>query len=330
MTFLPLLLKLSLRLGLKLPKTPSFAVRALIPLSWFIATRAGRPLAVLAIIGTVLLFIPYFLIEPRFSFQDFMAKDSNALAAAESIDAGVGGVAPLYVSVPLKEGIPNIGDADFETVKTVHAIVEKHLGQNKVGLRRLLQILRKLRFSRDQILNAVGELKRRFVTPDGMKALVTGFMPTIIESNESRPWSKRSRPTSGPPASPARKWRLPHHDHLRHREHRHRPAARPDRLGAGQPLPDRLRLPLLAGALATAIPNLFPILGTEAWLWFSRRRPAADHRAVAHHRLRHRRGRYHGTFSATISTPGARRAKIIATPFVSRWKGSAAQLLRRH
>ena len=116
-------------------------------MSWFLATRFGRPIAVLAIVVTVLLFIPYFLIKPRFSFEDYMAKDSTALAAAESIDEGVGGVAPLYISVPLKEGIPNIGDEDFETVKTVHDIVEKHLGQNKVVSAASLQILRETRAS---------------------------------------------------------------------------------------------------------------------------------------------------------------------------------------
>src|SRR5690606_13488377 len=117
MTFLPLLLKTALRLGLKLPKTPSFAIRAPIPVSWWLATKFGRPLAALAIIVTGLLFIPYALIQPRFSIEDYMTRDSAALAAAEDIDSGVGGVAPLYISVPLEEGIPNIGDKDFETVK---------------------------------------------------------------------------------------------------------------------------------------------------------------------------------------------------------------------
>ena len=47
--------------------------------------------------------------------------------AAEQIDAGVGGVAPLYVSVPLKQGMADVGDEDFATVTRVHEIVEKHL-----------------------------------------------------------------------------------------------------------------------------------------------------------------------------------------------------------
>ena len=113
-----------------------------------------------------------------------MTKDSAALAAAENIDQGVGGVAPIYISVPLKEGIPNIGDADFETVKTAHAVVEKHLGQNKVVSAASYKFYENSGFSRETILNAVGELRSRFVTPDGTQALVTGFMPTIISSTE--------------------------------------------------------------------------------------------------------------------------------------------------
>lgn len=270
MTFLPLLLKSAIRLGLKLPKTPSFAIRALIPVSWWFATKLGRPLAALAILVTGLLFIPYFLIEPRFSIEDYMTKDSAALAAAESIDSGVGGVAPIYISVPLKEGIPNIGDADFETVKTVHAIVEKHLGPNKVVSAASYKFYENSGFSRDQILNAVGELKRRFVTPEGMQALVTGFMPTIISSDEIERLVEAIGADIG--------------------------AAGIEGASVGgfrilttygtetivRGLQMDLTLSVLVNlfligfafrswrvALATAIPNLFPILGTEAWLWSS-------------------------------------------------------------
>jgi predicted RND superfamily exporter protein len=270
MTFLPLLLKLSLRLGLKLPKTPSFAVRALIPVSWALATKFGRPVAALAIVVTVLLFVPYFLIQPRFSFQDYMAKDSTALAAAESIDAGVGGVAPLYVSVPLFEGIPNIGDVDFETIKIVHAIVEKHLGQNKVVSAASYKFYESSGFSRDQILNAVGELKRRFVTPDGMRALVTGFMPTIIESNEIKALVEgitSDIKAAGIEGAEVGGFRI-------------MTTYATENIVRGLQLD--LTVSVLVNlfligfaflswrvALATAIPNLFPILGTEAWLWTS-------------------------------------------------------------
>ncbi len=270
MTFLPLLLKGAIRLGLKLPKTPSFAIRALIPVSWWFATKLGRPLAALAILVTGLLFIPYFLIEPRFSIEDYMTKDSAALAAAESIDSGVGGVAPIYISVPLKEGIPNIGDADFETVKTVHAIVEKHLGPNKVVSAASYKFYENSGFSRDQILNAVGELKRRFVTPDGMQALVTGFMPTIISSDEIERLVEAIGAdirAAGIEGAKVGGFRI-------------LTTYGTETIVRG--LQMDLTLSVLVNlfligfafrswrvALATAIPNLFPILGTEAWLWSS-------------------------------------------------------------
>ena len=114
------------------------------PLSWFLATRFGRPIAIVAIVvDACCCFIPYFLIQPHFSFEDVCAKDSTALTAAENIDDGVGGVAPLYVRVPLKEGVADVGDADFERIRTVHDILERHLGENKVISAASLQALRR-------------------------------------------------------------------------------------------------------------------------------------------------------------------------------------------
>jgi len=183
MTVMPLLLRLSLRLGFKLPKAPNFALNAPIPLALTLATRFGRPIAIASIFVTVVLVIPFFLIQPRFSFEDFIASDSNALSAAENIDDGVGGVAPLYVRVPLAEMNPNVGDADYETIRTVHDIVEGQLGENKVISAASLTNYTEGGFTREQVLDAVGPfMRQRFITDDGSQALITGFMPTIIES----------------------------------------------------------------------------------------------------------------------------------------------------
>jgi predicted RND superfamily exporter protein len=270
MTFLPLVLKLAVRLGLKLPKTPSLAIKAPIPVAWALATRFGRPVAVLAIIATILLFVPYFLIKPQFSFEDFMAKDSSALAAAQSIDAGVGGVAPLYVSVPLEEGIADVGDKDFERVKIVHQIVEKHLGQNKVISAAAFTHYAESGFSREQIFRAVGDLKARFVTPDGMKALVTGFMPTIISSEELIALKRaidadiQAAGIAGAEVGGFRVMTTYATDNI----------VRGLQLDLTVSVLVNLFLIAFAFrsfrvAAATAIPNLFPILGTEAYLWAS-------------------------------------------------------------
>ena len=211
MTFLPLLLKTVIRLGFKLPKTPSFMLSAPLPLSWFLATRFGRPIAIAAIAVTGLLLIPYFLIQPHFSFEDYVAQNSTALTAAEDIDEGVGGVAPLYVSVPLLEADPAISDADFERVKTVHDILEKHLGENKAISAASFDHYLQSGFTREEIFEAVGPfMKRRFVSDDGKQALVTGFMPTIVDSDDlktmmaalhARPCGRRDRPTPRSAAS---------------------------------------------------------------------------------------------------------------------------------
>lgn len=269
MTFLPLLLKLAVRLGFKAPK-PSFAISAPIKPAWFLASRFGRPIAVMAIVATILLLIPYFLIQPRFSFEDFMAKNSTALTAAEEIDAGVGGVAPLYISVPLKEGIADVGDADFETVKTVHQIAEKYLGKNKVISAAAFTHYAESGFTREQIFNAVGDLRKRFVTEDGMKALVTGFMPTIIDSGELvqlKEGIEADIRAAGIEGAEVGGFRV-------------MTTYATDSIVRGLQLDLTISVVVnlfligwafmsLRVAVATAIPNLFPILGTEAWLWAS-------------------------------------------------------------
>jgi len=134
-----------------------------------------------------LFFIPHFAMQPRFDFQDFLPSGSEALATAEGIDSGVGGVAPLYVRVPLKQGVENVGDADFERIKTVHEIVEKHVGKGKVISAASFTHYADSGFSREQIFSAVGPfLKHRFVTEDNKQALITAFIPTMIRSADLR------------------------------------------------------------------------------------------------------------------------------------------------
>jgi predicted RND superfamily exporter protein len=271
MTFLPLMLKTVLRLGLKLPERPSIVLTAPVPVAWALATRFGRPIAIAGIVITVLLFIPYFLIQPRFSFEDVMRKGSSALTAAQNIDAGVGGVAPLYVRVPMLEGVADVGDADFERILTVHNILEKHLGENKVISAAAFQHYADSGFSREQIFEAVGPfLKRRFVTDDNTQALVTGFMPTIIESDELERLVidvKSEIATAGIVDAEVGGFRI-------------MTTFATDRMVRGLQLDLTMSVIFnifligfafmsLRVVLASAIPNLFPILGTEAWLWWS-------------------------------------------------------------
>lgn len=271
MSFQPLLLKLAVRLGFKAPKAPNFVLAAPVPVSWFLASRYGRLVSTIGALVTILFVIPYFLIEPRFSFEDVMAKDSSALTAAQQIDQGVGGVAPLYVSVPLKEGVANVGDADFETIKTVHEILEKHLGQNKVISAASFKHYSESGFTRDEIFNAVGPfLKQRFVTDDNTQALVTGFMPTIIPSNELKQLVggiKADLAAANIAGAEVGGFRLL-------------------TTFATDNIVRSLQLALTGSVIAnlfiigfafmswriglvSVIPNLFPILGTEAYLWFA-------------------------------------------------------------
>ncbi|HEY9012084.1 MAG TPA: MMPL family transporter [Devosia sp.] len=273
MTFLPLSLKLAVRLGFKRPSRHSVALTAPIPFAWFLATKFGRQLSLLAILVTGTLFVPYFLIQPRFSFEDVVAKGSTALTAAEAIDSGVGGVAPLYVRVPLSGGSTgdDISDADFEHIRAVHQMMEKHLGQNKVISAAAFTHYSEAGFSRSEILDAVGPfLKRRFITDDGTQALVTGFMPTIIDSVALKRLVDGIRSDLDAMQMPEAEvggFRI-------------LTTFATETIVRGLQLD--LTLSVLVNvfligfafmswrvALATTLPNVFPILGTEAFLWFS-------------------------------------------------------------
>lgn len=271
MTFLPLLLKLAIRLGFKAPPRSSIVLTAPLPLSWFLARRFGRPISMLAIVVTVVLFVPYVLIKPHFSFEDFVAKDSAALSTAEEIDSGVGGVAPLYVRVPLAGTDSNMNDADFEKVQTVHRIVEKHLGVNKVISAASMVDYTDSGFTREEVFEAVGPfMRKRFVTDDGTQALVTGFMPTIIESDVLKDLVvslQTDMRAAGITDAEVGGFRI-------------LTTFATDDIVRGLQLDLTLSVLLNLGligfafqsfrvALASAIPNLFPVLGTEAWLYLS-------------------------------------------------------------
>jgi len=186
-TVMPLTMRLAVRLGFRPPRKMSIAVTAPIPAAQWLVRHAARPLAIVAILVVGLMVIPHFILQPKFSFEDFLPKNSEALATAKGIDAGVGGVAPIYVRVPLDDNDPNLTDADFDKVKRVHDIVEADVGKGKVISGASLFQYSNSGFTRQEIFNAVGPfLKRRFVTDDGTQALVTAFLPTIMGSDELR------------------------------------------------------------------------------------------------------------------------------------------------
>ncbi len=192
-TFLPLALKLAIRFGFKSPRKPSAALTAPIPVVKKLVGRFTKPLAIFGVVATVLLFYPHMDLEPQFSFQDFLPADSSSLEVAEAIDTGVGGVSPIYIRIPLEFGVEDVADADYDKIVKVHEILESNIGEGKVISAASFGHYSDSGFTRAQIFNAVGPfLKRRFITDDGKNALVTGFLPTIIESDELRDFVNRT------------------------------------------------------------------------------------------------------------------------------------------
>ncbi|HCO56131.1 MAG TPA: hypothetical protein DIT93_14100 [Pelagibacterium sp.] len=185
-TFLPLSLLLAVRLGFKMRKTPAAALTAPIPFVRRLARAAPRPAAIVAIIVVGLLLIPHFLLEARFRFQDFLPRGSDAIATSERIDAGVGGVAPVYIRIPLQGGLTEMTDGDFATVEKVHQIAENNFGAGKAISAASFRHYSDLGFSRERIFEAVGPfLRQRFVTDDGMQALLTAFSPTSENAQQT-------------------------------------------------------------------------------------------------------------------------------------------------
>lgn len=184
-TFMPLTMRLAVRFGFKPPRRMSIAVTAPIPVARFCARHAARPIAIASIVGALLLLIPHLGLTPSFSFDDFLPRNSEALETARGIDTGVGGVAPTYIRVPLKDGDPAISDADYARIAAVHRIAESVAGAGKVISATSLAGLEAAGFSRGEVLNAIGPfLKQRFVTEAGDQALVTAFLPTIMASED--------------------------------------------------------------------------------------------------------------------------------------------------
>ena len=171
--------------------------------------------------------------------------------------------------VPLLEGVADVGDTDFERIRAVHAVMEEHLGQNKVISAASFQHYSDSGFTREEIFDAVGPfMKRRFVTDDNTEALVTGFMPTIIASNELKDLVANVREdlqAAGIAGAEIGGFRVL-------------------TTFATDNIVRNLQLAFTGSvlfnlfvigfafmswriAVASIVPNLFPVLGTEAWLW---------------------------------------------------------------
>ncbi len=185
-TFLPLALMVALWLGFHTHRPPSVAVRAIIPIARFSARNIAGWVAPAGVIVMVLLLYPHLTLKANFSFRDFLPDDSEALQTSEDIDQGVGGVSPVYISVPLKDAVENVTDEDFATIETVHQIAEKNFGAGKVISGASFTHYSDSGFSREQIFDAVGDLKSRFITDDNKQALITAFTPTASSAEDIR------------------------------------------------------------------------------------------------------------------------------------------------
>lgn len=186
-TFLPLSLLAALRLGYSTTRPPSIALTAPIPLTRRFARYAPRRIAIISLMFSLALLVPHFLLEPRFSFADFLPRGSESVETSDLIDEGVGGVAPVYIKVPLSGGLSEMSDGDFELIERAHTLAEEHFGKGKVISAASFRHYSDSGFSRQQIMGAVGPfMQRRFVTDDSSAALITAFSPTSEDASQTQ------------------------------------------------------------------------------------------------------------------------------------------------
>ena len=271
MTFLPLLLKTGIRLGFKPPKRSSLVLTAPLPLAWFLASRFGRPLAIAANRHDDRAVIPYMLIKPHFSFEDFVGQGfRRALGCRGNRPWRRRRGAALYSRAAQARTTP-MWVTRITRPSRVHDILESHLGENKVISAASMTNYTDSGFSRQEVFDAVGPfMRKRFVTDDGSQALVTGFMPTIMDSDALEQLVHdvtAELKAAGIEGAEVGGFRV-------------MTTFATDQIVRGLQLD--LTVSVLVNlvligfafqsfrvALASAIPNLFPVLGTEAWLYFT-------------------------------------------------------------
>ncbi|MCB1517977.1 MAG: MMPL family transporter, partial [Hyphomicrobiaceae bacterium] len=146
---------------------------------WYanLVRRFARPVALFAVVLTVLMLAPYAHIKAQFSILDLVPK--QLLDIQPTIDGtdstGVGGIAPVYMAVTLDDNVNSVSLEDLQKIKTVSDIM-----QDAVGAGQVLSLAEFADFGSpdqtDGILEAIGpDLANRFITRDGKQALLTAF-----------------------------------------------------------------------------------------------------------------------------------------------------------
>ncbi|MGJ8529695.1 efflux RND transporter permease subunit [Maritalea sp.] len=270
-TFLPLALRTAIKLGYRPKQAPSVALTAVIPPLTNLTQKFGKVIAVVSIIGFLAMLYPHTQLKPNFSFQQFLPKGSEAMATSATIDAGVGGVAPLYITFPLYDADPNVSDEDFKRMETVHDVMQSVFGTGKVISAASFTHYNESGFTRQQIFDAVGPfMKRRFITDSGDTAMSTSFVPTNLSSKDVRELVERTSEelnAAGITDAQITGFRV---------------LSAYESVNMIKRLQDGLSLAVIFSifiigiafrswriALICIIPNFAPILGTELYLWVS-------------------------------------------------------------
>jgi len=270
-TFLPLALRTAIKLGYKPKQAPSVALTAIIPGLTALANKFGKVIAALAVLAFFAMIYPHTQLQPSFSFQQFLPKNSEAMAISATIDEGVGGVAPLYIAYPLYDADPNVSDADFKRMETVHNVMQDVFGKGKVISAASFTHYNDAGFNRQQIFDAVGPfMKRRFITDDAKMAMATSFVPTGLSSKDVRELVEQTQvqlEDAGIVDAKISGFRV---------------LSAYESVNMIKRLQDGLSLAVVFSifiigiafrswriALVCIIPNFAPILGTELYLWIS-------------------------------------------------------------
>lgn len=185
LTLLPLLL---LAVDKYLPATlfrPSKPNMALQNFLTTMITRFARPVALGGVILVVMLLAPYAHIKPTFTIQQLIPESllDNQPGVGNG-DTGVGGIAPVYVSIKLDEDTDNVSREEFEQIQLVGQLMEEEIGAGQVLSLAQFGDFGSPESIRQMLDNLGPDLSNRFITPDGTEALMTGFADPNNTSTE--------------------------------------------------------------------------------------------------------------------------------------------------
>lgn len=188
MSLLPLLLHTVDRFLPASMFTPSKPNETLQNFLTTVISRFSRPVALGGVVIVVLLLAPYANIKPVFSIHQLIPKDllNSQPSVGSGNETGVGGIAPVYVTIKLDDDGENVSLEEFNQIKFVGQVMEEEVGAGQVLSLAQFGEFGSTENIKNMLQNLGPNLSNRFITSDGKEAMMTGFSNPNSTSSELR------------------------------------------------------------------------------------------------------------------------------------------------